>query len=534
VSARLIRPDLADIQPYSWQEGWQQHIPPGTPVLRLDQNTQPRPPAWYAGAAAWLAHVPVNAYPDSRYGELREAIAAYTGFPAGQVVPTAGADEALTLCALLALSPGDRAHARDPFYAVYEHATRLAGGRLTGAAEGARLTWVCTPHNPTGEDAPGDVPAPGGGLVVIDQAYLEFGGSDLSGLVRERDDTVVVRTLSKAFALAGARVGYLIAPPAIAAKLEAIRPPGSISSFSNALALRALAEPALMQADVAATVAERERVAAAMAAAGWRVRPSCTNFLLVDVGETAAPWALRLLRSGIVVRTFDALPESLRITVGAAGDNDRLLAALGFAAAPAPDGGPARTGSVRRVTRETTVEVEWSLDGSGKARVTTGIGFLDHMLTALAFHSLTDLRVMCSGDLWVDEHHTVEDVALGLGQALDEALGDRGGIRRYGDARAPLDEALCHATVDLGGRGYSSVLLPLVGERVGGIATSLVPHFFDSLSRSGRLAIHLDGHGGDDHHVLEAAFKSLALALRQAIAADPGRADALPSTKGAI
>jgi imidazoleglycerol-phosphate dehydratase len=156
------------------------------------------------------------------------------------------------------------------------------------------------------------------------------------------------------------------------------------------------------------------------------------------------------------------------------------------------------------------------------------------MLTTLAFHSLTDLRLMCSGDLWVDEHHTVEDVALALGQALDAALGDRAGISRYGDARAPLDEALCHATVDLGGRGHSSVLLPLVGDRVGGLATSLVPHFFDSLSRAGRLAIHLDGHGGDDHHLLEAAFKSLALALRQAVAPDPRRAEALPSTKGAI
>jgi imidazoleglycerol-phosphate dehydratase len=166
--------------------------------------------------------------------------------------------------------------------------------------------------------------------------------------------------------------------------------------------------------------------------------------------------------------------------------------------------------------------------------VTTGIGFLDHMLTALAFHSLTDLRLTCTGDLWVDEHHTVEDVAIALGQALDEALGDRAGIVRYGDARAPLDEAICHATVDLGGRGHSSVRLPLGGERIGGLPASLVPHFFDSLSRSGRLAIHLEGRGGDDHHIVEAAFKSLALALRQAVAVDEARAGALPSTKGAL
>ena len=156
------------------------------------------------------------------------------------------------------------------------------------------------------------------------------------------------------------------------------------------------------------------------------------------------------------------------------------------------------------------------------------------MLTALTFHSLTDLRLTCTGDLWVDEHHTVEDVAIALGQALDGALGDRAGIARYGDARAPLDEALCHATVDLGGRGFSSVLLPLRGDRVGGLPASLLPHFFDSLSREGRLAIHLDGHGGDDHHVIEAAFKALALALREAVSRDQRRAGALPSTKGAM
>jgi len=340
--------------------------------------------------------------------------------------------------------------------------------------------------------------------------------------------------MSKAFALAGIRVGYLIASPALARKLEAIRPPGSISSLSNALALRGLANLDVMRAGVQATVAERERLAAALAAAGWRVHPSCTNFLLVDAGEDSEPWALRLLGAGIVVRTFDALPTRLRITVGTPQDTDLLLETLGFDGGTATPEGCGRTGTIRRRTRETAIDAEWALDGSGSARVTTGIGFLDHMLTALAFHSLTDLRLTCTGDLWVDEHHTVEDVAIALGQALDEALGDRAGIVRYGDARAPLDEAICHATVDLGGRGHSSVRLPLGGERIGGLPASLVPHFFDSLSRSGRLAIHLEGSGGDDHHIVEAAFKSLALALRQAVAVDEARAGALPSTKGAL
>jgi histidinol-phosphate aminotransferase len=530
----MIRDDLVDLERYHWQEDWEQFIPPGTPVIRLDQNTQPQPPSWYAGAAAWLARVPVNAYPDSRYGELREAIAEYTGFPVDQVVPTAGADEALMLCALLALSPGDRAYARSPYYAVYQIATRLAGGVMADGPDDVRLTWVCSPHNPTGEDVPGDVPAGGSGLVVIDQAYLEFGGSDLSSLVQERDDVVVVRTLSKAFAVAGARVGYLLAPPELADKLEAIRPPGSISSFSVAVALRALANTAAMRADVAETVSERERLRPALLELGWDVADSCANCLFADLGAPAAPTIERLLAAGIVVRTFAAMPNCLRITIGSRADNDRVLEALGVGGTRPGEPLEGRTGRVQRTTRETRTDAEWTLDGTGDSRVTTGIGFLDHMLTALAFHSLTDIWLTCVGDLWVDEHHTVEDVAITLGQALDRALGDRAGIVRYGDARAPLDEALCHATVDLGGRGFSSMVLPLRGDRVGGLPTSLLPHFFDSLSREGRLAIHLDGHGGDDHHVIEAAFKALALALREAVSRDQRRAGALPSTKGAI
>ncbi len=159
---------------------------------------------------------------------------------------------------------------------------------------------------------------------------------------------------------------------------------------------------------------------------------------------------------------------------------------------------------------------------------------LDHMLGALAAHSLIDLDLTCAGDLWVDEHHTVEDVAIVLGQALDGALGERAGIRRFGDARAPLDEAAVHAVVDLGGRGAARIDLPFAGERVGALPASLVPHLFDSLSRHGRMAIHLTGTGADDHHLLEAAFKALALALRAAWEPDPRRAGAVPSTKGSL
>jgi imidazoleglycerol-phosphate dehydratase len=155
------------------------------------------------------------------------------------------------------------------------------------------------------------------------------------------------------------------------------------------------------------------------------------------------------------------------------------------------------------------------------------------MLTSLAFWSLTDLELRCHGDLWIDEHHTVEDCAIALGEAFDAALGDRGGIRRFGSARAPLDEALAEATVDLSGRGIAALQLALGAPAIGRMPSSLVPHFFDSFARRGRIGLHLTAGGDDAHHVTEAAFKAVALALREAVEPDAARSG-IASTKGVL
>ena len=526
----VIRPDLAEAQPYRWQEG----LPTDRPLHRFDMNTQPLPPAWYARAQARLSRVLVQSYPDATYSRLRALLSEFTGHPAHLIIPTSGADEALYVCAQLTLRPGDRAFARRPRYSVYDMAVRLAGGTIADQPDGAKLRFVCSPHNPTGADGSQDELAQFGGLLAIDQAYVEFGGVDHSPLVLQRDDTVVIRSMSKAFALAGARVGYMLAPEALAAQIDAIRLPAGISSTSAALAEMALENLDEMRATAAATVAERDRMAAALTAAGIGVRPSCTNFLLLDVDEPGRELADRLIAQGLIVRTSSdpELARTIRISPATPASNDLLLEALGAATAPAA-ADPSRVARVQRLTSETQIDCRVAIDGSGQAAVATGIGFLDHMLTALSFHSLIDIGVTCQGDLWVDPHHTVEDVAIGLGQALDLALGDRAGVRRFGDARAPLDEALCHATVDLSGRGMATIDLRLVGPAMGELPTTLVPHFFDTLARQSRIAIHLTGAGQDDHHLCEAAFKSLALALRWACAPDERRGS-VPSTKGAL
>ena len=199
-----------------------------------------------------------------------------------------------------------------------------------------------------------------------------------------------------------------------------------------------------------------------------------------------------------------------------------------------------RRGTAERRTAETSVRVEVDIDGSGRSEIATGIGFFDHLLELLARRALLDLELRAEGDLHVDEHHTVEDSGLVLGRALDEALGDRRAIRRYGHARLPMDEALADAAIDLGGRAYA-VIRPRPDPTTGVSPwLELVPHFLETLAREARLTVHLEVRGAlSSHHLVEAAMKAFARALRQAAEPDPrlaGLADdaATPSSKGTL
>lgn len=193
-----------------------------------------------------------------------------------------------------------------------------------------------------------------------------------------------------------------------------------------------------------------------------------------------------------------------------------------------------RAATVNRTTRETTVSVDLVLDGSGTAGVETGVGFFDHLLTSLATHGLFDLQVKTTGDLVIDDHHTVEDTALALGTAFAEALGDKAGIRRFGDARAPMDEALAEAVVDFSGRPYAVIDLELTTPYVGNLTTQNIPHALEAFARTAGLTLHLRSRGSNDHHVAEAAFKALARALREAVEVDPRRDGQVPSSKGTL
>ena len=194
-----------------------------------------------------------------------------------------------------------------------------------------------------------------------------------------------------------------------------------------------------------------------------------------------------------------------------------------------------RTAEILRQTNETQITIKLNLDGSGTHEISTGIGFLDHMLTHLAVHGLFDLTVQAKGDLHIDVHHTVEDVALALGQAFDKALGDRKGIVRMGDCFAPMDETLAHVAIDLSGRPYAVIQADWHSPYVGNIPTTLFPHFFESFAVTARCNLHARIlYGRDDHHQAEALFKAWARALDQVTQIDLRRADVIPSTKGIL
>lgn len=194
-----------------------------------------------------------------------------------------------------------------------------------------------------------------------------------------------------------------------------------------------------------------------------------------------------------------------------------------------------RRATVQRKTKETDISLTVGLDGAGKSSIATGVGFFDHMLDQIARHALLDLEIVARGDLHIDDHHTVEDVGIALGQAVREALGDRRGVRRYASAYVPMDEALTRAAIDLSGRPFLVFEAKFPTAKIGTFDTELVREFFQAFANNLAANVHIDNiRGANSHHIAESCFKALARALREAVEIDPRQADAIPSTKGVL
>jgi histidinol-phosphate/aromatic aminotransferase/cobyric acid decarboxylase-like protein/imidazoleglycerol phosphate dehydratase HisB len=477
-------------------------------IVRFDGNVAASPPASARPAALARALADVNEYDRGRYQSLREAIARHHDVGVDQVALGAGSDEFIVLLARLFAEGGTIATVPSFSYSMYRFAAIMAGATIIDDPTKADLVYVCRPNNPTGELP--DVPEVAGQL-VIDEAYADYAGVD--ALDRLASGAIVLRTFSKAYGLAGARVGYALATRELTSAITSRQAPLSVSSLSAALALAALSTPL----DLTVALAERERLSKELTALGLTPLRSYTNFLFIPMDD---PQNLvdQLLPYGAVTRAY---PGGLRVSVRDEFDNNFLLDALRSVLLDQPM--PPKALRYERNTAETLLRVRLRVPGEGRVYVHTGAGFYDHMLQQLAFHAGMDLRLEGVGDLETGDHHTVEDMMRTFGEALDRALGDRKGLARYGEARVPMDEALAHAVVDLSGRATASLAIsPDEG---------MVAHAFTSLVQSARITLHVTATGENAHHVAEASFKAVGRALAQALAKD---GSLVRSTKGSL
>jgi histidinol-phosphate aminotransferase len=564
---------------------------PPEQIVKLDANENPYGPSPRARAAlgdlAW-AHI----YPDPENRALRTALADFTGLPADNLFPGAGADELIDLVLRVLLEPGDRVLNFPPTFGMYPFDTRLNAGQVLEIQRRAdfsldlpavlkavdtqhpKVLFLTTPNNPDGslahaEDIQSllDLPL----LVVVDEAYIEFTENagrlgeacSLLSQVLERENLVVLRTFSKWAGLAGLRVGYGAFPHWLMPTLWKAKQPYNVNVAASAAAIASLQDADYLAGNVEKLRQERTRLYTGLQSLPYLLPfPSQANFILCQVTDRPA-LALKeaLAAAGILVRYYHTplLQNFIRVSVGRPQDTDALLQAL----ASLQDGStplqripprtvsaiepsdptstlhstPAapRTSRVVRRTGETNVEVSLSLDGSGKHIIQTGLPFLDHMLAQIAVHGLFDLDIHAQGDLEIDPHHTTEDVGLALGQAFSEALGARQGIVRMASFEVPMDESLARVTLDFSGRPYAVIEAVWTGPSIGTLPTSLIPHFLESFAIQARCNLHGQVfYGRDDHHKAEALFKAMARALDAASRLDPRRAGGIPSSKGTL
>ena len=541
LAARLARPEILALPPCDIAG------PPLPGTIRLDANENPFAPL-VAGQPT------INRYPDPQPAALRQRLADLYGVAPACVWVARGSDDAIDLLIRAFCRAGqDSIAIVEPTFSAYAQFARIQGAAVVTARlsddftfdadvllaavapANPKLLFLCTPNNPTGTVIePADIrriaAALPDTLIVVDEAYGEF--TDAPSFAAEATgNLVVLRTLSKAYGLAGARIGCAIAAPEIIDLIARVSPPYPLPSPSIAAALDALG-PERMPVHVARIerlLADRDVLAEKLSQAPdiTRAHPG-GNFLFLEVADPAG-LARRLAAAAVRVRFRpNAAPGGVRVTIGTETENAALLAVFGLAA-PAP---ATRRAEIVRDTKETRIALSLDLDRAEPRRIDSGIPFYDHMLDQVAAHGGFSLVLSCSGDLAIDPHHSVEDIALALGGALRQALGDKRGIGRFGFA-LPMDETSAEVLIDLSGRPYAKFDGSFSGPSVGGLPTEMVPHIFRSLADSMGAAIHVRVAGDNDHHKVEACFKAFGRALRSGLALEGAR-DALPSTKGTL
>ena len=551
----LVRPNIRAMVPYSTARDEFK----GVAEVFMDANESPFDNGY-------------NRYPDPSQARLKRRIAEIKGVDVQNIFVGNGSDEAIDLCFRIFCNPGlDNAIAIAPSYGMYSTCAAvndvemrevllnddfsLPVERLLDAADNnSKLLFICSPNNPTGNVFPREeierILQEFDGMVVLDEAYIDF--ADEPGMLRSLENwpnLIILQTLSKAWGMAGLRAGLAFASNYVMRLFAQVKYPYNI----NVATLSAVEKLLKAGVDDRVKLIKEQRAFMEQKLSGmecvWRVYPSQANFLLVQV-DNAADLYNYLLGEGIIVRDRSRMPlcdNTLRITIGTPQENVRLLRAIAEydikRYGSCAEGGPlaerellqeyeSRSARVIRTTNETSVSVSVDLDNNGTGGISTGLSFLDHMLMQIVHHGGIMLTINASGDLEVDEHHTMEDVAITLGQALSKALGEKRGIERYGFA-LPMDESEAIVLLDFGGRIDFKWEVTFYGERVGDVPTQMFRHFFQSLCSAMNCNLHISARGENDHHIAEAIFKAFARALKAAVRREPFNYE-IPSSKGLL
>jgi histidinol-phosphate aminotransferase len=548
----LIRPDLRSLAAY---KSARTEAGDFIPSIALDANESPWPPFGPLSAYGKL-----NRYPEPQPVELLNRLASMWNVNANQILIGRGSDEGIDVLIRLFCHAGeDQILICPPTFGMYKVYASIQGaevlksplneqwqlnipGILKTCTEKTKLIFIPSPNAPMGhvmkcEDILALCKARAErSLIVIDEAYVEFTANP-EGLLSElmaNPNLVILRTLSKSHALAGERVGAVIASPELIQTLRKIIAPYPLPQSSIRATCDALSTNGLLQNHEQRKIirSERERMVRLLtqSSAVVRIFPSEANFLLVQTHD-AKNVMLQLKQFGILARDrSNDIANTVRLSIGSPYDNNLVLKALGIKVPETSSHLIPRLFSTRRTTKETTIDVTVNLDEPSFLSISSGIGFFDHMLSQLASHGGFGLALHCNGDLEIDQHHSIEDCGLALGETLKAAIGDKRGLARFGFS-APLDEAVANVVIDLSGRPYFVFTGALPSPMVGEMNTEMVPHFFRSLSTAIGAAIHITVQGENTHHMVESCFKAVGRAFRQAFQRE---GQAIPSTKGIL
>lgn len=549
---KLVRPNILGLEAYSTARD---DCGSNQPEIFLDANENP-----YNNG--------INRYPDPHQKALKAKVAEIKGISADSLFIGNGSDEAIDLVYRVFCVPGaSNAVSIAPSYGMYEVAAAMndiefrkvqlrpdfsmdTEAMLSAADSKTRLMFICSPNNPTGNSFPveqiEDILERFGGVVVLDEAYIDFSvRPSLTSLVKRYPNLIVLQTLSKAWGMAGLRIGLAIADPAVIALMSKVKYPYNINVLAQKMALMKLDEAAKDKA-VAEIVGQRFRLEKELAKCPEvkGIYSSDANFLLVRFENPDEVYE-RLLAGGVIVRNRSKVSDCggcLRITVGTPVENDRLLRLL---ASPVTEPvevalrcqGIEKLGErhirIVRNTKETKIALELDLDSiGGSGHISTGLPFFDHMLDQIPNHGGVALSINAKGDLQVDEHHTIEDVGIVFGEAINAALGSKLGMARYGFV-LPMDDCDAAVLMDFGGRIDFKWNAEFKREKVGDVPTEMFSHFFQSVCAGAKCNLHIWAEGVNEHHKAEAIFKAFARALRMAVAKTPFPYE-LPSSKGVL